>query len=328
MKFIKTPEAAGCILCHDLTQIIPGVSKETRFRKGHVITCDDIPVLLDMGKEQLYVWEKQPGMLHEEEGAEELRKLCQGENLRAAPVREGKIELFAEINGLLKINSEKLIAINSIGDMAIITKKGNRGIAQGSKAAALKIIPLLIDEEKIKCAAEICGKEKLITIIPYRQKKAGLIITGNELYHKRISETGSPIIKQKIEALGAECARTLLAEDDHQKITAAIHDMAAQGMDLIVCTGGMSVDPDDKTPLAIKNSGARIVSYGVPLMPGTMLMLAYYEKGETPIAVIGAPACVLYEHTTALDVLLPRLMADDTISREELSALGEGGLEL
>lgn len=328
MKLIKTSEAEGHILCHDMTRVVPGKSKETRFRKGQIIQAADIPVLLDMGKEQIYVWEKQPGMLHEEEGAERLRLLCQGANIRANPVREGKIELFAEKAGLLKINPEKLIALNSIGDIAVITQRGNRGIDEGGKIAALKIIPLLIDEKKLDRAASICGDEKIINIIPYKPKKAGLIITGNEVYHKRVPETGSGIIRKKIGAFPAECAETAILEDKHEEISARITAMIAQGLDLIICTGGMSVDPDDKTPLAIKNTGARIVSYGVPLMPGTMLMLAYYEKNGVSIPVIGAPACVFYEHITALDILLPRLMADDPVSREELARLGEGGLSL
>jgi molybdopterin biosynthesis enzyme len=334
LKLIKTEDAVGLVLCHDMTQIAPGKSKETRFRRGYVIKPEDIPVLLDMGRERIYVWEEQDmqisGMLHEEEGAQRLRLICQGANLRAAPVREGKIELFAEIPGLLKIKPEKITALNSVGDIAIMTARGHRGLAQGEKAAALKIIPLSIDEEKINRAEVICGDEKPINIIPYKQKKAGLVITGNEVFQDRIPETGSSIIIKKLEAFPAECAETALVEDDHIKITAVIMSMLEKGLDLIICTGGMSVDPDDKTPLAIKNTGARIVSYGIPLMPGTMLMLAYYERpgnnSHAPVPIIGAPAGVFYEHTTALDVLLPRLMADDLISREELASLGEGGL--
>ena len=326
MKLIRTVDSAGHILCHDMTRIVPGEVKETRFRKGHIIKADDIPVLLDMGKESLYVWEQAPGKLHEEEAAEKLRVVCQGENLRAAPVREGKIELFAHIPGLLKINSEKVYALNNIGDVAIMTARGNRGIQEEEKAAALKAIPLLIDEEKIRCAEEICGGEKIINVIPYRQKKVGLIITGSEVYNHRIPDTGSAIVRKKIEAFPVESVQTILLEDDPEKITAAINAMIGLGCGLVICTGGMSVDPDDKTPLAIKNTGARIVTYGVPLMPGTMLMLAYHEKGGVSIPLIGAPACVFYEHTTALDILLPRLMADDIILREELAMLGEGGI--
>jgi len=328
MQLIKTTEAAGHILCHDLTEVIPGTSKITRFRKGQIIQAEDIPVLLNMGKEQLYVWEKQPGKLHEEEGAEKLCALCKGAHIRAAPVREGKIELFAEIPGLLKIDSKKLFAINSIDGLALITLKGNRGVTEGEKIAAAKIIPLLIEEEKLELAAGICGAEKPIGIVPYKQKKVGLVVTGNEVFSKRIPDTGSEILRKKVESFGAECVDKQILPDDHEKISAAILDMIHKGIDLVICSGGMSVDPDDKTPLAIKNTGARIVSYGVPVQPGVMLLLSYYEREGLSVPVIGAPACVFYEHTTALDILLPRLMADDAISREDLALMGEGGLVL
>ena len=355
MKLINTIDAAGCVLCHDMTEIIPGKSKGTRFRRGQTITAADIPVLLNMGKEQLYVQEQEQEtnstpeirgmsdvhstsdvrstsdvhsmpMLHEEEGAKELCRICQGAHMRAAPVREGKIELFAESSGLLKVDSRKLIALNSIGGLAALTLRGNRGVQEGEKVAALKIIPLFIEEEKLKRAEEICGEEKPVNIIPYKHKKTGLIITGGEIFRKRIPDTGSGILRKKIEAFPAECAETVVLPDDPEQITARILDMIARGFDLVICTGGMSVDPDDKTPLAIKNSGVRIVSYGVPFMPGFMLLLSYYEKDGRSIPVVGTPACVFYEHITALDILLPRLMADDPISREDLALLGEGGI--
>jgi len=330
MKLIKTAEAAGHILCHDMTEVVPGVSKGTRFRKGHIVQVSDIPILLDMGKEQLYVWQQQPGMFHEEEGAERLCLLCRGEHVRAAPVREGKIELFAERPGLLKIDSKKIAALNSIEGLAVITLKGNRGVKEGEKIAALKIIPLLIEEEKLDRAAAAVGdlavSEKLINIIPYKHKKAGLIVTGSEIFNKRIKDSGSEILKKKINVVNAECAETVVLPDQSNEITAAILDMIKRGLDLVICTGGMSVDPDDKTVLAIRESGARIVSYGVPFMPGVMMLLSYFEKDGLSVPVIGAPACIFYEHTTALDVLLPRLMADDPISREDVILLAEGGL--
>ena len=326
MKLIKTTDAIGHILCHDLTEVIPGKYKGTRFRRGQILAAEDIPVLLDMGKEQLYVWEKQPGLLHEEEGAEKLCRLCRGAHVRAAPVREGKIELYAELSGLLKIDSKKILALNSIDGLAAITRTGNRGVNEGEKIAALKIIPLLIEERKLEIAAEICGGEKPVSVIPYKRKKAGLIITGNEIFKKRINDTGSDILQKKIEAFGAECVEKLILPDDENEIAAAIIRMIEKGIDLVICTGGMSVDPDDKTPLAIGKTGARIVSHGVPFQPGVMLLLAYWEKDGRSVPVIGAPACVFYEHITALDILLPRIAADDPVSREDLASLGEGGL--
>jgi len=346
MKLINTADAAGRILCHDMTEIVPGKSKTTRFRRGQTITPEDIPVLLDMGKEQLFVWETEQemqdisGMLHEEEGAGALCLLCKGSNIRAAPVREGKIELFAEKQGLLKIDTAKLIALNSIEGLGVITLRGNRGVTEGEKIAAVKIIPLLIEEEKLDLAAQIAsggvhsllktievpGWGKPINIIPYKKKKAALVITGNELYKKRISDTGSEILRKKIEAFPAECVEKIILPDDPVQISAAILGLIEKGIDLVICTGGMSVDPDDKTAQAIKDTGARIVTRGVPLLPGVMLLLSYYEKNGLSVPVIGAPACVFHDHTTALDILLPRLMADDPIRREELALLGEGGL--
>ena len=234
MKLIKTIDAAGHVLCHDMTEVVPGVSKQTRFRKGQIITAADIPVLLNMGKEQLYVWEPQPGMLHEEEAAEMLCGICRGMNIRAAPVREGKIELFAEIPGLLKINSKMIFAPNKIDGIAIITQRGNRGVKEGEKTAALKTIPLFTEEEKLKHAAGICGGEKPINIIPYRQKKAGLIITGNEIFLNRINDTGSEILRKKVEAFPAECAETVILPDDPEKITAQILAMVNKGIDLVI----------------------------------------------------------------------------------------------
>ncbi|MCL2129479.1 MAG: molybdopterin-binding protein, partial [Treponema sp.] len=274
MKLIKTADATGHILCHDMTEVIPGISKGTRFRRGHIITAPDIPVLLDMGKEQLYVWEKQPGFLHEEEGAEKLCEICRGSNIKAAPPREGKIELFAEKSGLFKIDPEKILSLNMVEGLAVITLKRNCAVKEGDKIAALKIIPLLIEEEKLKLASYICGGDRPINIIPYKGKKAGLIVTGNEIFKNRIKDTGSEILKKKIAVFGAECAETVIVPDDCGQIAAAIVSMVEKGINLIICSGGMSVDPDDKTPEAIRKTGARVVSQGVPFQPGVMLMLS------------------------------------------------------
>jgi len=332
MKLVKTAEAKGCILGHDMTEIVPGVSKLTRFRKGCVVSAEDIPVLLNMGKEFLYVLDSTddkvnvPGMFHEEEGAEKLSLLCRGENIRAAPVREGKIELFAERPGLLKVDAEKQAALNRIEGFAVITLRGNTGVREGDKIAALKIIPLFIREDQLKAAVEICGGEKPINVIPYRQKKAGLIVTGNEIASKRVNDTGSEILKKKMKAFPVEITDTVIVPDETEKIKSKIFEMAEKGMDLIICTGGMSVDPDDKTPVAIRETGARIVSYGVPFAPGVMMLISYYENKGLSVPVIGAPACVFYEHTTAFDILLPRFMADDPVCKEDLVMLGHGGL--
>jgi molybdopterin biosynthesis enzyme len=327
MKLIETRDAVGQVLCHDMTQVIPGVYKGARFRKGHIIEEADIPVLLDMGKERIYVWEKLPGMIHEEEGAEFLRGLCQGINIRAGKVYEGKIELFAAAAGLLKIVSKKLAALNSIDGLVAATRRGNSGVTEGDKIAAVKIIPLLIEAEKLDQAALVCGGEKIIDVLPYHPKKAGLIVTGNEIVRGRIRNTAPEVIQQKLQPFSAQCAASISLEDKPEEITAHILSMIREGMDMVLCTGGMSVDPDDTTPLGIKNTGARVVSYGIPLLPGAMTLLAYYDAGGKTIPILGLPACVLHDRISALDFLLPRLAADDPVSREELALLGEGGLD-
>jgi molybdopterin biosynthesis enzyme len=326
MKCIPVRDALGQALCHDITQIIPGVFKGPRFRKGQIIREEDIPVLLDMGKEQVYVWDPAPGMVHEEEGAAVLRSLCQGINLKAGPVSEGKIELFAARGGLLKIDSGKLAALNGIEGLMAATLRGNRAVREGDRVAAVKIIPLFIGEERLDQARRVCGDEPVVRVLPYRLSRAGLVVTGNEVAQGRIPNAAPDLIGRKLEPFAAACASTVTVEDRPEAITAQILSMIREGLDLILCTGGMSVDPDDRTPLGIRNTGARIVSYGVPLLPGAMTMVAYYRQGEREIPVLGLPACVLHEPVTALDFLLPRIMAEDPVSREELALLGDGGL--
>jgi molybdopterin biosynthesis enzyme len=327
MTLIKTEDAVGQVLCHDITQIIPGTYKGARFRKGHIVSPEDIPVLLSIGKEHLYIWEKKSGTLHEEEAAEILCTLCQGPNIERGKVREGKIELSASCAGLFKVKSTSLFAINSLGGIIIATKGGNSRVKQGDKLAGVKVVPLVIDEEPLRKAEALAGGEKILEVLPFTPKRVGLIVTGSEVYHKRIKDGFTPVIQEKLSAYDAvECALPVVLDDDNQQITEQCLSMIEDRCNLIICTGGMSVDPDDKTPLAIKNTGADIVSYGAPVLPGGMFMLSYYKKENQRIPIIGLPACVMYSKQTVFDLILPRIMADDEISKESLAALGEGGL--
>ena len=323
MKLIKTKDAIGCVLCHDITQIIKGVSKDAVFKKGHVVKAEDIPVLLSVGKDHLYVLEDEAGMIHENDAADILTKLCQGDNIDHGSVKEGKIELFALCDGILKINREELTSINQLGQMMIASRHGNTFVKKGDKLAGTRIIPLLIEEEKMQKAKQLAPLP-IFNIKKIKNKKIAVITTGNEVYYGRIEDTFTPVIKEKL----AEYEQTIMAQtilnDDHSKITAAIIKMIEEKKaDMIICTGGMSVDPDDRTPLAIKNTGAKIVSYGAPVLPGAMFMLAYYQQN---IPIVGLPGCVMYAKRTIFDLVLPRLLADDKIESEELAKLGEGGL--
>jgi len=334
MKLIKTVDAEGAVLCHDITQIIKGVTKDAVFRKGHVVTKEDIPVLLGVGKDQLYVWEKEEGMLHENDGAEILCVMCKGEHMERSQAKEGKIELTAACDGLLKVDNKGLKAVNGFGQMMIATRHGNFAVKKGDKLAGTRIIPLVIEEEKMTKAKEAAmaatGNKPILNLLPFKHKKVGIVTTGNEVFYGRIKDTFTPVIEGKLAEFDTEIIDHVTWNDDDTKVTTSILDMIHKGADIVVCTGGMSVDPDDKTPLAIKNTGADIVSYGAPVLPGAMFMLAYYQvtEGDDPrtVAIMGLPGCVMYAKRTIFDLVLPRVMADDKVTAEELAALGPGGL--
>ena len=304
MKCVKTQDAVGHVLCHDITQIIKDVKKGTAFRKGHIVTEEDIPVLLSLGKDNLYIWEKKEGILHENEAAEYLRDICINENMSQSEVKEGKIEIIAEIDGLLKINVESLRAVNSLGEMMIATRHTNTTVKKGDKLAGTRIIPLLIEQEKMEKAKEVAGNSPILSLMPFKKKKVGIVTTGNEVFYGRIKDTFGPVVAEKVKEFGAEVIGQTIVNDDMEKIAKATESFIEQGADMVLCTGGMSVDPDDKTPGAIKSTGARIVSYGAPVLPGAMMLLAYYKKDEKEIPIVGLPGCVMYSKRTVFDLSL------------------------
>ena len=325
MKLIRTEDAVGSVLCHDLTQIIKGVTKDAVFRKGHIVQPEDIPVLLSIGKEHLYVWEADESMLHENDAARILVDLCKSEGMSESAVKEGKIELAAAVDGLFKVDSKRLQLVNSFGQMMIATRHGNTPVHKGDKLCGTRIIPLVIEKEKMQRVQELCGAEPLLKLLPYKIKRAAVLATGSEVFHGRIKDTFTPVIEAKLAEFGVEVIHKEILDDAPEQITAAIKKaIEEKGAELVLCTGGMSVDPDDQTPLAIKNTGARIVSYGAPVLPGAMFLLAYY--GEAQVPVLGLPGCVMYAKRTIFDLALPRVLAHDLITAEELAALGEGGL--
>lgn len=323
MKLIKTKEAVGHVLCHDMTQIIPGVKKDAVFRKGHIITEEDIPVLLSMGKENLYVWEKKEGMLHEDEAAMMLYELCRNDNMERTEIKEGKISLKASIDGLLKIDIDRLNEINAIGEIIIATRHSNFPVNKGDIIASMRVVPLVIEEEKLRIAKEKAGDKPLFEIIPFKKKKAAIITTGTEVYTGKIKDAFGPVIREKLAEYDVEVIGQTIIGDDDKGITKAILQAVDKGADIICCTGGMSVDPDDTTPTAIKNTGANIVSYGAPVLPGAMFLLAYYNND---IPIMGLPGCVMYNKRTIFDLVLPRVIAGEKLAKDNLTTLGEGGL--
>ncbi len=327
MKLIETVNAQGHVLCHDITVIVKDVKKGVAFRKGHIVTQEDIPELLKLGKDHLYVWEKDESMYHEDEAAEILREVCMGENtVPSGEPREGKIELSAACDGLLVIESERLRAVNAIDEITVATRHGMTPVRAGDKLAGMRVTPLVIAKEKMERVRAAAGERPIVSVRPFRPMRCGVVTTGNEIFYGRIEDSFTPVVDQKLAAYGSTAVWHERCPDERDAIVAAIHRMLDAGADMILTTGGMSVDPDDRTPAAIRASGARIVSYGAPVLPGAMMLVGYYERGGGGVPVMGLPGCVMYARRTIFDLLLPRAAAGVEITREDIAALGEGGL--
>ncbi len=322
MKLIKTTEAVGHVLCHDLTQIIPGPYKGARFRKGHIVTEEDIPVLLSMGKENLYIFELSAGKVHENDAAEVLCGICKGENIDRSEVKEGKIELTASVDGCFTLDTERLDRINGIDEIMIATRRGNTAVHAGDKLAGTRVIPLVIDQDKLTEATAVMNGVPLMNVVPFKLKTAAIITTGSEVFHGRIKDQFTPVLTEKLKAYGITVSKHITVDDGLDNIASAIAEVRGTA-DIILCTGGMSVDPDDNTPGAIKQSGAHIVTYGAPVLPGAMFLLGYFDD-STPI--LGLPGCVMYAKATIFDLVMPRIAAGITLNKADFVRYGEGGL--
>ena len=320
MKMIKVEDAVGTILSHDVTQIIPGEFKGRLFKKGHIIKEEDIEKLLSIGKEHVYVWEPVEGQLHENDAATRLSNLVVGEGIRLSDeIKEGKVDFFADRDGVLKINKDNLFKLNSVGEIIVSTLHNNTPIKKDEKVGATRVIPLIIDEERI-ITAENLIKEKIISVAEIKSKKCLLITTGNEVYKGRIKDAFLPVIKQKLSYYGSEVINQVILPDDKERIIEEIKKGLDEKVDMIICTGGMSVDPDDVTPTAIKECGGELVTYGSPVLPGAMFLLAYH--GDTPI--LGVPSCAMYSKRTVLDLVLPRVLSDERLTLDDIVEYGHG----
>ena len=323
MKQIRIEDSVGCILSHDVTKIVPGEFKGRLFKKGHVIREEDIPKLLDIGKEHIYVWEPKKGQLHENDAAIRVKDLVLGQGCYISEeIKEGKIDFFANTQGIVKINKDLLLKLNLLGEIIVSTIHNNTPVKKGEKIGATRVIPLIIDEKKILEAEKII-KEKIISLEEIKPKKAVLITTGNEVYKGRIKDAFLPVMKEKLEYYGSEIVKQIILPDNKEMITENILKAIEEDkVDMIICTGGMSVDPDDVTPSAIKDCNGEIVTYGAPVLPGAMFLLAYYKN----IPILGVPSCAMYSKRTIFDLVLPRILADEKLSFEDIARFGNGGM--
>lgn len=322
MHKVKVEEAVGMVLAHDITKIVPGEFKGAAFKKGHVVRPEDIPRLLDLGKEHLYVWEAKEGWLHEDDAAKAIVEATAGAGLTFSEPKEGKINYLARCSGILKIDVERLYQVNSVDQVVLSTLHNNMPVKEGQVVAGTRVIPLVIEEEKINRVKAIGQAGPVIQVIPLKTKSIGIVTTGSEVFKGRIKDGFGPALERKMSYYGCKIIKQIIVPDDTRLIKNAIIEVKEAGAEIILTTGGMSVDPDDVTPLSIRELGADIVSYGAPVLPGAMFLLAYWA--ETPI--LGLPGCVMYAKQTIFDLVFPRLLAGEVLWKKDLIQLGHGGL--
>lgn len=321
MKKVNVEQAVGMELCHDITAMRDGF-KGAAFKRGHIIAESDIPALLDMGKRTIFVWEPGAGEIHEEDAARRMAAMAPVEKAHYTEPSEGKVLLFADERGLFRVNTGLLREINSIGDITISTIPDHYPVEAGARLASMRIVPLVTKEEQIIQAEKLCKNRRLLDLRPYRYLKVGVIITGSEVYHGRIQDKFEPVVRRKMEHYPAEIVGITVCDDDLDMIVDAAKAHLAGGADLLIFTGGMSVDPDDLTPSAIRSLGAEIISHGVPSQPGNMTLVAYLGD----VAVLGVPGAAISLPTTIFDVLLPQIFTGDKLTKADLINLGNGGL--
>ncbi|MEK7197456.1 MAG: molybdopterin-binding protein [Nitrospirota bacterium] len=371
VKTIPVNEAVGTVLAHDITEIRPGEFKGRAFRKGHIIREKDVCHLQRLGKEHLFVLNIADDEMHEDDAAYAIAKALMGAGvvIKGEP-KEGKIDIIAARDGLLRVNKEALLEFNMLGDVMCATLHDNTVVKKGQVVAGTRAIPLVVKKKVIEQAVAIATQARdvesgvtpsltlpprgggqgwggVISIKEIRKPKAGIVITGNEVYYGRIKDAFAPIITKKVEEMGGEIVGVYYAPDEEEFINARLRELIEMGANLLVTTGGMSVDPDDVTRFAIRKLGATDMTYGSAVLPGAMFLVAYlYRMQDTgyriqdnknhescimhresfAIPILGIPACGMYSKTTVFDIILPRILAGEKIGRKELAELGHSGL--
>lgn len=321
MKKIDVQDAVGMALCHDITAVRDGF-KGAAYKRGHVITEADVPALLDLGKKHVFVWEENAGEIHEEDAAVRLAAMAPVDGAHYTGPSEGKMQLIADRRGMFRVDTDLLRRINAIGDITVVTIPDHFPVEKGDRLASMRIVPLVTQVSEIEEAEALCNGKKLLDLRPYRFLKVGVIVTGSEVYSGRIQDKFEPVVRKKLQNYPAEILGVTLCDDDASMIVNAARSYLDRGAGLLVLTGGMSVDPDDVTPAAVRALGADVVTHGTPAQPGNMTLVAYLGDA----AILGIPGAAISMPTTLFDALLPQVFAGDRFTKEELASLGEGGL--
>lgn len=320
---VRVEEAVGKVLGHDITKIVPGVFKGPAFKKGHIIREEDIPHLKDIGKESIFLIELTEGQVHENEAVTRIGRAVAGPGVEVTAPSEGRVNLRAAAAGLLKVERAAVTAVNNVEHAVLSTLHGDRVVKPGDLLAGVKVVPLVVEAATVEAVEKIAAQYAgLVSVKPLRNLRVGAVVTGTEVYCGRIEDRFAPVFAQKMATFGATSLGVVYQPDDRELIAAAIRSFKDQGADVVVTSGGMSVDPDDVTPDAIRAAGAAVVSYGTPVLPGAMFMLAYLDG----MAVLGMPACGMFAKTTVFDLIFPRVLAGERLTKADIAALGYGGL--
>ncbi|MCW4033628.1 MAG: molybdopterin-binding protein [Candidatus Bathyarchaeota archaeon] len=319
---VELEKSVGKILWHDVTKIIKGKFKGPLFKKGHMIREEDLEELRKIGKNNIYVLELEKDEIHELDGAKEIAKTIAGNDIEVGEPSEGSVALSANIGGILKIDIDKIKAINQIGEVAVATQHTNSVVWPEDKVAVSKVIPLVVKEEKIKKVGEISfSGDKPVRILPFKNNKVSLVITGTEVYEGIVKDEFGPIMSKTIEKFGSKVINVIYVPDKLSEIVDAINKVK-EDSDLIIMTGGMAVDPDDLTMPSVLKAGAKIKTYGAPVQPGFMFMLAELEGKP----ILGIPACAIFYNATIMDLVLPRVLAGENLEADDIISLAHGGL--
>jgi formylmethanofuran dehydrogenase subunit E len=324
LKRLPLAETVGRRALHDMTMIVPGVSKGPAFEKGQIIGVGDLCRLQQMGRHHLYVLEGNevgPEWVHEDEAALAFARAAAGEGVTfTEPPREGKVNFLAAQNGLLVVDEARLETFNLMPGVMCACRQGFSVLSQGRMLGGTRAIPLYLPGGDFAKALAVLRDGPLFRVLPLRRPRAGILVTGSEVFMGLVEDKFIPIITTKVEKFGGQVLKSLIVPDEGRAIREGVRELLNYGVDLLVTSAGLSVDPDDVTRQGLVDAGATDILYGAPILPGAMTLLARIG----PVQVMGVPACALYFKTTSFDLLLPRLLAGLTITRRDLARLAHG----
>lgn len=323
MRKVAVEDAIGQALGHDITKIVPGKEKLRAFQRGHIVEPGDVEKLKDLGKEHIYIWEPDDTQVHEDDAAVRLAGNAAGPGIYCTKPSQGRVNLMAAEDGLLKIQVERLNQVNNLNNLVFATLHNNRVVKKDQMLGGTRIVPLAIDAVVLEQAENLCREPgPLLQVMPFKPLWVAVVTTGSEVNSGRIKDGFARIMRQKINPFGGRWMGQVIVPDEPDLITNEIQNFVAEGAGLILVTGGMSVDADDATPHGIRRAASNVVFYGAPVLPGSQFMLAY----QGHVAICGVPGGALFSRKTTLDLILPRIFAGDMISRGDIVALGHGGL--